>query len=171
MKWYAISGSWRTINHRVITDVRKAVGDILKEGGGIISGGALGVDYIAAEEVLKYGNPATQLKIFLPIRLELICNHYNKRAGEGIITSEQAKRICSQLKKIKKISPDSVVDDTSYSEANEQSYYARNSQIVESCDVLLAFQVNESQGTRDAIDKAKKLGKELIIKKYTIPVK
>lgn len=168
MKWYAISGSWRTINKQVKEDVESIVKRIIREGDGIITGGALGVDFIATETVIQNGNPKEQLKIFLPIKLEVFCKHYLKRADEGVITKEQAERIIKQLNYVKKLAPASIIDETKWKEANVESYYGRNLFIIEACNELYAFQVNESQGTQDAIDKAKELGKRRHIKKYTI---
>lgn len=39
----------------------------------------------------------------------------------------------------------------------------RNTAIVEACDVLIAFWDEKSKGTQDAINKAKKLNKKLIV--------
>ena len=168
MKWYAISGSWRIINNKVKKDLEEIVKGIILKGNGIITGGALGVDYIATQVVLDYGNVKKQLKIYLPIKLEDFCMHYFKRADEGVITKEQAEQITKQLKEVKRISPKSIFDDTNYNKANIESYYARNTSIIENCDELYAFQVNESKGTQDAINKAKKLGKKATMKKYAI---
>ena len=52
MKWIAIAGTWKLINTRVEEDVRNEVREIIAHGDGIISGGALGVDYIATDEAL-----------------------------------------------------------------------------------------------------------------------
>jgi len=168
MKWIAISGSWRKTNSKVKKDVEKVVNKIIKEGNGIISGGALGVDYIATQVILDFGNPKKQLRLYLPITLKDFCDHYFRRAKEGVITKEQATLITTQLKKVKEISPKSVIDNTKYSEANIESYYARNTSIIKNCDILCAFQVNDSKGTQDAIDKAKEIGKKIVVKKYII---
>lgn len=64
MKWYAISGSWKKIDARVRRDVEAVVRIIIRDGNGIVTGGALGVDYIATQAVLKEGK-TSQLKIYL----------------------------------------------------------------------------------------------------------
>ncbi len=168
MKYYAISGSWRTINKEVENDVKKTVSQIIKQWDGIITWGALWVDYIATETVLKLWNPKKQLQIFLPINLDAFCKHYHKRAKEWVITLKQANEITSQLKKISNKSPESISDDTPFELANIESYYARNTTIIKECDKLFAFQVNNSQGTQDAVDKAKELWKDVVVKKYYI---
>lgn len=168
IKWYAISGSWRIINNGIKKDLEDIVKEIIFKGDSIITGGALGVDYIATQVVLDYGNVKKQLKIYLPIKLDDFCIHFFKRVDEGIITKEQAEMITIQLNEVKRISPKSIFDDTGYNKANVESYYARNTSIIRNCDELYAFQVNESKGTQDAINKARKLGKKVMVKKYTI---
>jgi len=49
---------------------------------------------------------------------------------------------------------------------NQKTYYARNTEIVKESDELLAFQVDDSGGVQDAIDKAIRLGKKVTLKKY-----
>ena len=51
MQWTAISGSWRKHNAQVLADVRSAVAAILDDDGGIVTGGALGVDYFATAPI------------------------------------------------------------------------------------------------------------------------
>jgi len=169
MKLFAISGTWHTKNKKVKKDVEETTKKIIKEGNGIINGGALGVDYFATEIVLKFGDPKKQLKICLPIKLEEMCKHYFRRAKEGVITNQQAKKITTQLKKVAKASPDSILDKTHYLKANKKSYFARNNTIVGLSNALYAFQVNESEGVQDAINKAKTLGKPVHVKKYCLP--
>jgi hypothetical protein len=167
-RFYGISGSWRDINESVECDVRDTISDIIKNWDWIISWWALGVDYIATQTVLDIGDPVTQLQIYLPISLQLFCDHYDKRAKEWIITSQQADMIITQLQKVHTIFPSSIRDETPYTEATTESYYARNTTIVESCDELYAFQVNDSQWVQDAIMKANHLSKPVHLKRYSI---
>ncbi len=167
MKWVAISGSWRVINEEVKKDVVAVVIKIIKNGDGIVTGGALGVDYIATQLVLEKGD-VKKLKMFLPIKLEKLEEHFRKRAKEGVITEAQAEMVISQWETVKKLNPDVINDSTKYTEANEESYFARNNSIIKACDELYAFQINESKGVQDTIEKAKKLGKKIVLKKYTI---
>lgn len=166
MRWCAISRSWRKVNKKVKKDVEDVVIKILKKGDGIVTGGALGVDYIATKIVLAKGDPKKQLKIFIPIKFKDFCFHYIKRAREGAITTKQARMICFQLQKIKKNFPKSIIDSNKYIKADKESYYARNTLVIKNSDALYAFQVNSSKGTQDAINKTKKMGKEVFIKKY-----
>jgi hypothetical protein len=46
VKWIAISGSWKLTNASIEAKVREVVQDIIQQGNGIVSGGALNVDYL-----------------------------------------------------------------------------------------------------------------------------
>lgn len=168
IKWVGISGSWRKINQQIESDVRNSIRPLIKQGNGIITGGALGVDYIATDEVLKLNPSLDLLKIFLPVKLDVYESHYKKRADEGVITNKQAEDLILQLKKIKELNPKSIIENQINTEANIDTYYERNTQIVNHSDELIAFHVNESKGTQDTIDKANKKGIPVKIFTYTI---
>ncbi|MFT4244825.1 MAG: hypothetical protein ACMXYB_05220 [Candidatus Woesearchaeota archaeon] len=59
MKSYAISRSWRITTPQAQEDVEKVVREIISNGDGIVTRGALGVDYVSTEIVLNEGNPKT----------------------------------------------------------------------------------------------------------------
>ena len=99
MKWIAIAGGWRKTNFQVENDIKKIVREIISHGCGIVSGGALGVDYIATSEALFLGG---QLKIIIPSTLKIYRDHYFKRAEEGVITQSQAEMLIIQLELVKK---------------------------------------------------------------------
>jgi len=168
-KWVGISGSWRVTNPKIENDVRTEVRKIISKGNGIVTGGALNVDYQATDEVLISGK-LDQLKIFLPVSLDLFVNHYQKRAIEGIVTQEQAKDVIKQLKTIKKLNPNSIIENMTETIVDKDTYYRRNSEVVNASDELLAFQVNQSHGTQDTIDKAKAKGIPVKVFSYQIDV-
>lgn len=170
MKFYGISGSWRTVDESVEKDVTQAVSAIIERWDGIVTWWALWVDYIATQLVLSLGDPQKQLKIYLPISLDAFCAHYQKRALEWVISKEQADMITSQLKTVFEMAPESIHDHTPYTQADVESYYARKQTIIQESDEVYAFQVNESQWTQDAIDKATQLGKPVTVKKYSLPL-
>ncbi|MBI1215169.1 MAG: hypothetical protein GC185_05035 [Alphaproteobacteria bacterium] len=165
--WVAISGSWRKTDESVEKDVREAVRDIIAAGDGIVTGGALGVDYIATDEALKCDPAARQIKIILPTSLKDYANHYFRRADEGVITQKQARELVDQLTAVQARNTQAVVE-MDYKACNQQSYYARNSKVIEAADRLLAFQVNESAGTQDAIDKARARPMPVTCRKYSL---
>lgn len=168
MKWVAISGSWRKINKKVEGDVRKTVREIISQGDGIVSGGALGVDYVATDEVLKLDPSAHKIKIFLPTTLEIYAAHYRKRAREGVITEKQAEELITQLTRLKEINPEALIENKDNRVVNKDTYYERNSAVVEIVDELMAFHVNESPGVIDTIEKARKKGMPVKVFTYTI---
>lgn len=54
-KWIGISGSWRVTTPEIERIVRAKTRDIIMAGDGIVTGGALNVDYQVTDEVLKLG--------------------------------------------------------------------------------------------------------------------
>lgn len=170
MKWFAISGSWRVTDETVEADVRALAKQIILEGNGIVVGGAPGVDYYAVEEVLTRGDCATQLKIMLPIKLNKFCAHLRKRSLQGVIAHHTVEELITQLTRVYSLAPHAIIDDTKFDKAEKESYYSRNTAIVKACKELYAFWVNKSEGTQDAINKAKKLKKKVHLKKYKIKV-
>lgn len=168
MKWIGISGSWRKTNHQVEQDVRRITREIIGRGNGIVSGGALNVDYFATDEALKFDRKAEKIKIFLPAPLEIYAQHYRNRANEGIITKNQAEQLIKQLLRLQKINPASLIENNYHQEVNEQAYYERNSAVIVASNKLIAFWVNKSEGTRDAIEKARQKRIPVKIFKYMI---
>jgi len=168
MKWIAISGSWWKINKKVEQDVRKVVKDILARGDGIVTGGALKVDYIATDEALKQDLTAKRIKIFLPTTLEIYISHYRKRAQEGVITERQAKTLITQLEKIKKLDSSSLIENIINKIIDKRAYFERNTEVVKAADELVAFHINKSEGVADTIEKAKQKGIPLKTFVYTI---
>jgi len=168
MKWVAISGSWRKTNNKLKNDVERVVKEIISRGDGIILGGALGVDFIATCEVVRLNSNLNQLKIIIPGKLSVFAEHFQKRAKEGVITKKQAYNLVEQLNFIKKMNSSALTEIMEVKALDTNSYYARNSKIITSADELIAFQVNKSKGTQDAINKARKKGIPTTIYRYTI---
>jgi len=169
MKWIAISGSWRKTSQKVENDVRQAVREIISRGDGIVTGGALNVDYFATDEVLKLNPGATQIKVCLPVTLERYAAHYRKRANEGVITHQQAEELIAQLAALKKVNPSALIENKENTAVDKTTYFKRNAKVIELSNELYAFQVNDSEGVQDTADRAKTQGKPVKIKKYSIP--
>ena len=102
----------------------------------------------------------------LPTTLEVYAAHYRKRANEGIITQEQAGLLISQLERVNTLG--SLIVDTQQNEVNVETYYLRNLEVINASDELLAFQVNDSSGTQDTIDKANAKGIPVKVFNYTV---
>ncbi len=155
MKWIGISGTWRQSSPELKEDVRREVQSLLTDSNAVVTGGALGVDYIATEIALEQYPDGSRIKVILPAPLERYAAHYRKRAEEGVITSEQAEQLIKQLKKVQGVGSLVTMD---FGEMNQDTYYARNSEVVAASDELLAFQVNDSGGVQDTVDKAQERG-------------
>lgn len=166
--WFGISGSWRKTNEDIETAVREAVRKILERGDGIVSGGALNVDYFATDEALKFNPEADKIKIFLPVTLERYAAHYRKRADEGVISHEQAETLITQLESLKAANPDALIENQANTVVDQTTYYERNTEVVTASDALIAFQVNESGGVGDTVQKALDQSKPVCLEKFQI---
>ena len=166
--WFGISGSWRKTNEEVENAVRNAVRKILERGDGIVSGGALNVDYFATDEALKLNPEADKIKIFLPVTLERYTAHYRKRATEGVITTEQAEVLVAQLEVLQAVNSDAIAANLENTIVDTTTYYERNTEVVAASDALIAIQVNESGGVGDTVEKALDRGKPVYLAKYVI---
>jgi predicted Rossmann fold nucleotide-binding protein DprA/Smf involved in DNA uptake len=93
MKFVVISGSWRKVNKEIERKVRKIVQQILKRGDVIVTGGALGVDYIALDESLKHDKNDQRIKVFLPTTLKRYAQHLRKHARWEMLKSQLWKNL------------------------------------------------------------------------------
>lgn len=162
MKWIAIVGGWRKTDNKVEEDVRRISEEIISAGDGIISGGALGVDFIATNKALFMNG---QLKIIIPSTLEIYYKDYFEKVKEGVVTKEQAEDLIRQLEEVKRrgflIEGEDVVLD-------KEAYFRKIIEIIENADKLIAFHINNSEGTEYAINKAKEKGIPIQVFNYTI---
>lgn len=166
--WFGITGSWRKGSEEVEAEVRRTVREIMEKGGGIVSGGALGVDYQATDEALMADPGAERIRVFLPAVLELYAAHYRRRASEGVITSDQAESLIAQLTRLKEANPAGLIEHPTNTEMNPTTYFERNTEVVRASDAVLGFHVNESAGVGDALQKATDLGKPVASLKFVI---
>jgi len=166
--WFGMSGSWRKTNEKIEQGVREAVRKIIERGDGIVSGGALNVDYFATDEALKLNPSADKIKIFLPVVLDLYAAYYRKRATEGVITSEQAEALVAQLESLRAANPDALIGNPQNTTVDKKTYFERNTDVVNASDALVAFQVNESEGIGDIVKKAIEQGKLVCLEKFII---
>lgn len=166
--WFGISGSWRKTNEEVEKGVREAVRKIIERGDGIVSGGALNVDYFATDEALRLNPAADRIKIFLPVILDLYAAHYRKRAIEGVITSEQAEALVAQLERLRAANPDALIGNSQNTVVDPKTYFERNTEVANVSDALVGFQVNESEGVADIVNKTIEQGKLVCLEKFII---
>ena len=167
MKWLAVVGT-REVNDTIRRDIEQFVGQKITEGGGIVSGGATGVDHEAARLAYEHGLEASRFRIFLPVKLELYCQALYDRAAVGKCRQDDAIATITLLRDIAKHRPGVLRDATNFSEVNADSFHARNCQIVDLADELVAFRVNGSPGTTFTIDQAQAKGIPVKMFDYTI---
>lgn len=167
MKWVGISGTWRVNAPGLGDDVRREVMAVLERGDGIVTGGALGVDFTATEVVLEQGLGEIRLQVIIPAPLEVYIANYRKRVSEGVVGVEPVEKVIDQLNELKRIG---VLRELGETEVNVRSYYLRNLEVVKACDELLAFQVNASPGTQNTIEHAREAGMPVRLFAYKVLV-
>jgi hypothetical protein len=173
MKWIGISGTWRTTNRQVEQDVRAAVRAIISAGDGIVSGGATGVDYFAADEALKLYSDGSRLRVAIPSTFGNYIGHLQAWAdgydtGDPSVSRQEIGRLISQLNGLKTASPASIVEgpDIPALDIDQKAYDERSSVVAVLADELVAFSVNNSTGTQDTINKARAAGKKVSVYSY-----
>ena len=166
--WFGISGSWRKTNKEVEQAVREAVREVLSHNGCIVAGGALNVDFFATDEALRNNPTAEKIRVYLPATLERYATHYRKRADEGVIAHTQAEAFITQLTKLRDANPEALIENPDNTVVNKDTYFKRNTAVMNASDALVAFQVNKSEGVEDIIIKALNQGKPVRRLKYTI---
>lgn len=167
MEWLAVVGT-REVNDTIRRDIEQFVGQKITEGSGIVSGGATGVDHEAARLAYEYGLETARLRIFLPVELGLYCKALYDRAAAGKCRQDDAIATIALLRDIARNRPGVIRDTTEFTEVNAESFHARNCQIVDLADELVAFRVNDSRGTTFTIDEAKEKGISVKVFDYTV---
>ena len=167
MKWLAVVGT-REVNDTIHRDIGRVVGQKIIEGSGIVSGGATGVDHEAARLAYECGLEAARFQIFLPVKLELYCQALYDRVVVGKCRQDDAIATVALLRDIAKHRPGVLRDATDFNEVNADSFHARNCQIVDLADELVAFRVNNSRGTTFTIDQAREKGIPVKVFDYTV---
>lgn len=158
MKWIGIAGARSIIHDQVEPDIRQNVTSIFQKGNGVISGGAWGVDYIATDEALKHDPTGQRIKVIIPSDLKTYLSYFNKRASGNYITDEEVKKLFNQLDEVKRRNPESLIELTN-EKVCRKTFHSRNRAVVRESDELHAYQVNESNGTKNAIKAAENLKK------------
>ncbi len=168
MKWCLFTGTWRLTSSEVEIDVRTKVREVLSRGDGIVTGGATGVDYFALDELSKINGDFRMVKVFIPALLPAYIQDYRDNWLQLPITANAIDALETILYDIKKKNPGALFESP-MTEITQDDYNARHDDEVKHSDMVYAFQVNDSTGTQDTIDKAKKAGLPVVFhKKYTI---
>lgn len=168
MKWILFTGTWRLTNREVENDVRTAVREVLSRGDGIVTGGATGVDYFAMDEAMALFSDASRLKVVIPAVLKSYIHDYRTNWCQAPVTEETIDNLEKLLQKIKEINPDALIEMPN-DIITQDHYNRRHDEEIKISDEVYAFQVNDSAGTQDTIDKALKARLPITLhKKYTI---
>ena len=167
MKWLAVVGT-REVNDTIRRDIEQFVGQKIADGNGIVSGGATGADHEAARLAYEHGLEAARFRVFLPVELELYCQALYDRVVVGKCRQDDAVATVALLRDIAKNRPGVLHDTTEFTEVNAESFHARNCQIVDLADELVAFRVNDSRGTTFTVDQAKEKGILVSVFDYTV---
>lgn len=170
MKWIIFTGTWRLTNKEVENDVRLAARRVFENGDGLVTGGATGVDYFAMDEFLKLNPECTRIRIFIPARLHHFIDDYRKNWKHSPINDADIDNLDYILKLIKERNPSSVFEVRKESgDITQDEYDLRHNEEVTFSDEVHAFQVNNSTGTSDTINKAMDAGLPITLhKKYII---
>jgi hypothetical protein len=170
MKWVIFTGTWRLTNKEVENDVRLAARQVFERGDSLVTGGATGVDYFAMDEFVKLNPECTRLRVFTPARLPHFIEDYRKNWKHSPITDIEIDNLSHLLHLIEKRNPSAILEVRKDSgDITQDQYDLRHNEEVTFSDEVYAFQVNNSTGTQDTIDKARASGLPITLhKKYTI---
>lgn len=156
MKWILFTGTWRLTNNQIEHDVRKSAREIFENGDGLVTGGATGVDYFAMDEFIKLNPDCTRVRIFIPARLEHYISDYRKNWKHAPISDAEIDNLESVLKIIKERNPSALFEvRKEHGDILQVEYDLRHDEEVAFSDEVYAFQVNNSTGTSDTINKAR----------------
>lgn len=168
MRWIIFTGTWRLTNEEVEHDVREAAREVFNRGDGIVTGGALGVDLYCMDEMVKLDPSCRKLRVIIPAKLEIYIKHFYDALIDHRVTEKDFNKLEQVLRTIAKNNPAALLE-MRFSEITQKEYDLRHVEEVSFSDEVYAFQVNDSTGTQDTIDKAKAAGLPITLhKKYTI---
>ena len=169
MKWIIFTGTWRLTNEEVECDVRAAARDVITRGDGIVTGGATGVDYFAMDEAIKCDPTCKSLRVIIPTSLPNYIVDYKTNWCQEPVTMESIAGLEKILTYIQTTNPPSLLEMKHGPEITQEHYNLRHDEEVAISDEVYAFQVNNSTGTQDTIDKSLAAGLPVTLhKKYTI---
>lgn len=169
MKWVIFTGTWRLTNKEIENDVRTAVRKVLARGDGIVTGGATGVDYFAISEALLIDPSASRLKVIIPTNLTNYISDYRKNWNKFPVTEENINELEKVLKQIKESRVEHLIEMPPEYDITQEHYDLRHNEEIAVSDEVYAFQVNNSTGTQDTINKAQVAGLKIALyKKYDI---
>lgn len=155
------------IGTKIEKDVERVTENIINTRWKVIVGGALGVDYFAAKKIYDM-RKLDQLLIMFPSKkgayLERLTKAY---LDKDIISRNQLNENYDLLSKISKESPESIYEPR-FENCEEEHYNIRNSREAFLGDYLCAFHVDNTNGTKDAIEKFIESKKFVYVYRYEV---
>ena len=156
--------SVRQIGRIIRKEVKYTTKKIIESGNGVIVGGALGVDQIAAETALTYGDP-NQLIVITPINKWEYGDHYaDSWEKRGVISRSQAEALHDLL--YLRVPQDRIHDSSRFRRVHQESYFARDQKEVDLADVVIGFHLDDTGGTADTLHKARQAGLPVYVRRY-----
>jgi hypothetical protein len=120
------------------------------------------------DESMRIDPAVSRLKVIIPAYLESYCHDYYTNWCIEPVTTQSVRDLEILLKKIHAVKPEALIE-MPYNTITQEHYNLRHDEEVKVSDEVYAFQVNESTGTQDTIDKAMRSGLPIAIhKKYRI---
>lgn len=167
MKWIAIAGTWRNLTPEITHDIQTVIDDIAKAGNNIVTCGAPGVDSAALQAMRSHDSDTTHIRVMLPSSLPTYLSYYDQAAQEGEISFEAASALRLELESLKQLRPEVLIEGTSAT-LTKEVFFENTAHMLAIADELVAFWVNKSEGTQDAIEKACVQGIPVRIFSYTL---
>lgn len=111
-----------------------------------------------------------KIRIFLPANIDHYIEDYYKNWCQEPVTKEDIANLESLLRHIQEKNPSAMLEmKHDGGDITQDHYDVRHNEEVTFADEVYAFQVNNSTGTQDTIDKAIKAGLPITLhKKYSI---
>ncbi len=122
------------------------------------------------DEFVKLNPDCTRIRVFIPARLDHFIADYRKNWKHSPITDTDIDSLEHLLRLIKERNPSALFEVKKHEgDITQAEYDLRHNEEVTFSDEVYAFQVNNSTGTQDTIDKANRSGLPITLhKKYTI---
>lgn len=120
-------------------------------------------------EALLINPNGNRLKVIIPTHLENYIHDYHTNWLTFPVTSDNIDMLEKVLIQLKEVQPEHLIEMKNDHEITQENYDLRHNEEVKISDEVYAFQVNNSTGTQDTIDKARIAGLPISLhKKYTI---
>ena len=122
------------------------------------------------DEFLKLDPTCTRIRIFIPAKLDHFIDDYRKNWKHAPVSDADINALEKILKTIKTNNPAAILEARKdFGDITQEDYDLRHNEEVTFSDEVFAFQVNNSTGTQDTIDKSIASGLPVALhKKYTI---